>query len=171
VTGPRGVEYTAKIKGKSATVTYDILTESPEDEALLEQVVSSALSSIVNQNREQLKQRLQIAAPALRKPRDPTKKYARENVDQPDLISLGGKWLYAVSVVSDEQGGKAVRIAKGQILGNWRKNKETHEMEYFPNDPMNPISLSNKINIKTLDEWNRLQPAVVSRLQVLQETK
>jgi hypothetical protein len=161
----------AKIKGKSATVTYDILTDSPEDEELLEQVISNTLGSIVNQNREQLKQRLQITAVSPRKPRDPTKKFARENVDKPDLISLGGKWLYAVSVVSDEQGGKAVRIAKGQILGNWRRNKDTREMEYFPNDPMNPITLPSKINIKTLDEWNRLQTPVVGRLQVLEETK
>jgi hypothetical protein len=153
-------------------VTYEVLSDNAEDEQLMQQVISSALTSIVNQDRNQLRQRLQITNPPAKPTTStPKEKFARENVDQPELIEIGGKWLYAVSVVTSEQGGKAVRIAKGPIKGNWRRNKATGDMEYYPDDPMNPIALVNKVNIKTLDEWNRLQGPVITRLQVLQETK
>jgi hypothetical protein len=62
-------------------------------------------------------------------------------------------------------------VAKGKIRGNYYKDKNTGGMKLIPDDPMNPISLVNKINIKRMSEWQKLQTPILKRLQAIEETK
>ncbi len=64
-----------------------------------------------------------------------------------------------------------VRISKGQIQGNFYRDKKTNQMVLTPDDPMRPISQQNHINIKRLEEWEKLQGPVVSRLRALEENR
>ena len=100
----------------------------------------------------------------------PQEMYAKENLDEPELIPLGGEWAYAVSVIGDG-GEKSVRIAKGKIKGSFYRDKQTAKMVLKPNDKMNPITMPNRINIKRLSEWSNLQAPVLKRLQVLEASR
>lgn len=163
----------AKISGKNATVTYEVSSQDPEIEQLIQQALSAHVNALVNHDKTRLQSI--VARPSETKPKNPSQspkeKYAKENLEAPKLIPLGGKWAYSVALVTDESGKKEVRIAKGQIKGNFFRDKKTNEMVLTPDDPMNPISQINKINIKRLSDWEKLQEPVISRLRVLDENK
>jgi hypothetical protein len=164
----------ARVVGKRATVTFEVIGEDNETEQLLQQIISDAISPIVNKDKERLKALIKLPAqPKNKKDTDKTvgEKFARENIETPELISLGGEWAYSVALVRDDRNEKAVRIAKGKIIGTCYRNKTTNEMVLEPNNPKDPISLVNKINIKRLSEWDKLQSPVLKRLRALEEAK
>jgi len=164
-----------QITGKQGTITFDVVTDDKESKQLLDQIVANTLQSLVNEDKARLLQKLSLPPPPKKLPStpgpvSPAVKYARENVEEPILIALGGKWAYAIAIVSDD-GGRAVRIAKGTIKGSWYRDKQTNEMILKPNDKMDPITLVNKINVKRLSEWNNLQAPVMSRLQAIESSR
>lgn len=165
----------ARIVGKKATVTFEVIGEDEEAEEMLKQIISEQLSSIVNKDKERLKALIKLPAQPKKKKADGTKnaeeRFSRENIETPELLPLGGQWAYSVALVRDERNDKAVRIAKGKIKGNFWRDKTTNEMVLKPDDPMDPISLVNKINIKRLSEWDKLQSPVLKRLRALDEAK
>jgi len=160
----------AKVIGQHATVTFDILSQDPELEQLLEEVVSSTLKPLADEDKNHLRQRLTGYVQTERRgaKQSPAVKHRKENVEPPVLIPLGGKWAYSVSMVVDEGGDKAVRIAKGPVVGAYYRDKATNQMQLHPNDSMNPIRLVSKINIKTLSEWHNLQVPVTARLEAIE---
>jgi hypothetical protein len=164
----------ARIVGRKATVTYEVISQDEETEELLQQIISETLSPIVNKDKDRLKALVKLPVQSKRKKSasvEPSEKYARENVETPELIPLGGEWAYSVALVSDEKSDKAVRIAKGKIRGGFYRDKTTKEMVLQPDDPRNPISLVNKINIKRLAEWDKLQAPVLKRLRAIEEAR
>jgi hypothetical protein len=163
------------ISGKNGIITYEVLSQDPEIGQLIQQALSAHVNSLVNHDRTRL-QSLIAKQPESKTKRNPStqspkEKYAKENLEAPKLIPLGGKWAYSIALIADQSGQKEVRIAKGQIKGNFYRDKKTNEMVITPDDPMNPISQINKINIKRLSEWEKLQEPVISRLSVLDENK
>jgi hypothetical protein len=165
----------ARIVGKKATVTFEVISKDEETEQLLQQVILKTVSPFVNKDKERLKALIRLPAELRqKKTSDVTtvqKKYSRENIEVPELIPLGGEWAYSIALVSDKRNEKAVRIAKGKIIGNFFRDKKTGKMNLKPDDPRNPISLVNKINIKRLSEWDKLQSPVLKRLRALEEVR
>ena len=162
-----------QITGTQGTVTFEVVTENEEIRQLLGHVLKNQVTSLVNEQTTRLRQMLSIPPAPTKQassgvPPTPAEKYAKENIEEPELIALGGKWAYAISVVTSEGGEKSVRIAKGQIKGSYYRDKLTDKMVLKPNDKMAPISLVNKINIKRMSEWDQLQGPVVSRLQAIE---
>jgi hypothetical protein len=165
-----------QVSGKHGTIIYEVVTQDEDTKRILDQVLANTLQSLVNEDTNRLKQKLSIATvpqkqqPHATTPGTPAEKYAKENVDVPDLLPLGGKWAYAVSIITDLSGEKEVRIAKGTIIGGFYRDRQTHEMVLKPDDPMRPIKQQNKINIKRVSDWTRLQAPVIKRLQALEST-
>ena len=84
------------------------------------------------------------------------------------LIPLGGFWAIAVGIISDKDGkGKKLRIAKGRIKGTIRlkMGKQTPEID----DPKDPISQVNRLNIKTRKEWEEIKVLVEEYLTKLEK--
>jgi len=76
------------------------------------------------------------------------------------LIPIGGQWCYCVGIVQDIRTNELkVRVAKGKVKGYVRRNPDG-KLEVFPNDPKNPISQINRLNIKDFSEWEMLTVAV-----------
>ena len=153
-----------EISGKSGTVKFDVDAVDDETAAALDMVVSNMLKTIVNKDSENLKEML-IAKPS--SSRTQHSPYARENLEAPVLLPLGGEWTYSVALTEDSSGGKSVQVCKGKIIGGFRKDPGTGKMILTPTDPMNPITKANKINVKSLVEWTELQKPVVARLSAL----
>ena len=84
----------------------------------------------------------------------PVKTYQTKWVEPPDIIGIGGKWAYAIGVVVDSSGRKKIRIAKGPVRGYVKKEKE--KTEIHPDDPGNPIAQIQKINFKSIEEYESL---------------
>jgi hypothetical protein len=164
----------ATITGKNGSITYEISSQDPEIGRLLQEALSVHVNALVNHDKERLqsilskKPQTKAKDPASQTPQE---KYATENLEEPELIPLGGKWAYSVALISNKDGQKVVRISKGQIQGNFYRDKKTDRMVLTPDDPMRPISQANHINIKRLEEWEKLQEPVVSRLRALEENK
>lgn len=97
--------------------------------------------------------------------------YAQDNIEAPVLIPLGGEWAFSVSFVENKYGGRQVRVGKGKIIGGYYRDRKTNEMILRPDDPMKPITLPNKLNVKRLEDWNKLQQHVVARLQALEKSQ
>jgi len=162
----------AKLTGKNATVTFDVIAPDSETEDLLNQVITNMLGHLLDQDKDHLKQVTLSQTPPQRKSSSapPEVKYAKDRLEAPELISLGGKWVYSVGIVGD-QNEKMVRIAKGTIKGSWYRDKQTDKMVLKPDDKLHPISEVNKINIKSVGEWTMLQPLVLGRLNAIEEGK
>lgn len=167
-----------KVPGKTATVTYDIVTDDTELEGVLERILSEVISPLVNESKASLMKKVQLAIQtqkvqtSSKSGETSTASYKRENVEIPFLIPLGGKWAYSVSIVTNQSGRLTVRISKGQIKGGFYRNKKTDEMVLTPDDPMNPISQVVHINVDRLSDWEKLQAPVIQRLrQIEQEVK
>jgi hypothetical protein len=165
----------AKIVGKNATVTYDVVTEDKETEELLQSVLAIQVGALLNQDKGKLRDLSKTSI----EPKTSQKSKAvqqssgilkKENIENPELIALGGEWAYSVAI-TDDGTSKSVRIAKGKIKGEFYRNHSTGEMVLNPEDPMNPISLVNKINIKRLSEWEKLQVPVLTRLKAIEESR
>jgi hypothetical protein len=91
--------------------------------------------------------------------------------EPPDLIPIGGQWLYAVGIVLDKQTESIrVRIAKGKIKGYTKRNARG-DLEAHPKDAIDPISQPNRLNIKTLKEWNKIDELVKKWLAKIPEKK
>ena len=164
----------AKIIGKKATVFFEVSSKDNDEETerLIQQIISEKIGPILDKDIERLKNIVQIPVqPKVKKEDGPEKKYARENVETPELIPLGGQWAYSVAFVSDMNGDKAVRIAKGTIKGAFYRDKVSGKMVLNADDPKDPISLASKINIKRLSEWESLQQPVWKRLKALEAAK
>jgi hypothetical protein len=165
----------AKIVGKNATITYEVLTSDEETEKLLQQTIFTIVTPIINQDREHWEKIIGVSAPASPKKKGSTglarEDFGKQNIEAPELIPLGGEWAYSVGFVTDAGGEKSVRIAKGKIRGGFYRDKRTNEMVLTSDDPMNPISLVNHINIKRLSEWENLQVPVMKRLKGLDSSK
>lgn len=161
----------ARIVGKKTTVTFEVLSNDEDTEKLLQQVISETITPLLNKNNKRLKAILKLPdKPETKsKPTSTKEKYSKKNLEKPELIPLGGKWAYSVALVRDWNNNTCVRIAKGQIRGNFYRDKESGEMVLTPDDPMNPISLVNKINIKRFSEWDKLQKLVLIRLHALEQ--
>lgn len=161
----------AKIVGKSATVTYEVLTTDEDAERLLQQAISTIVTPIVNQDREHWERIMSGPTPTQPKKKESKgtarEEFGKQNIEAPELIPLGGEWAYSVGFVTDANGEKSLRIGKGKIRGGFYRDKKTNQMVLTPDDPMNPISLANHINIKRLSDWESLQLPVMRRLNVL----
>ena len=97
------------------------------------------------------------------------KKYGTIWKENPDLIPIGGRWVYAIGIVQDKRTGNLrVRIAKGRIKGYTKRN-ERGELEVHPQNPNDPITQPNRLNIKTLKEWETLNPYVKKWLEQLRK--
>ncbi len=80
--------------------------------------------------------------------------------EPPDLVPIGGQWLYAIGIVVDPQTGTMkVRIAKGKAKGYVKRN-EDKELEAHPKDPIDPITQPNRLNIKSSTEWEKIDRLV-----------
>jgi hypothetical protein len=87
-------------------------------------------------------------------------KYGTSWKEPPDLIPIGGQWLYAVGIIQDKNTSvRRVRVAKGKIKG-YTKREENGELKAYPKDASDPISQPNRINIKSIDEWNKIDRVV-----------
>jgi len=82
------------------------------------------------------------------------------------LIKLGGFWAIAVGTIVDNMGIKKVRIAKGKVKGKVFKDDKGN-IQYEIYNKKDPISQVNRINIKSVDEWNQIIKEVESRLKKL----
>ena len=71
-------------------------------------------------------------------------------LNPPTLFPIGGRWVVAVGKIRDSSGVEKIRIAKGQIKGITKRTSKG--IECHPEDPLDPVKLQNKINIKTLHE-------------------
>ena len=165
-------DFMARVVGKNATVTFEVISNDQETEQLLLQTLTNMVGGLLKQDKDRLKAALSTSPLPKQKPTSeaPEIKYAKERLEAPELIALGGKWAYSVGLVSDET-SKSVRIAKGTIKGAFYRDKQTNEMVLKPDDKMHPISEVNKINVKGLDEWSRLQKPVTERLKLIEESK
>jgi hypothetical protein len=81
-------------------------------------------------------------------------------LDKPDLIPIGGKWAYGVGLVQDKKTKTIrLRVVKGKVKGYTRRN-EKGELEIHSENPLDPISQPNRLNIKSFEEWKILTPLV-----------
>ena len=97
------------------------------------------------------------------------KKFGNVWKEPPDLIPIGGQWLYAVGIVQDKQTENIrVRIAKGKIKGYTKRN-EQGELEAHPKDAIDPITQPNRLNVKNLKEWNDIDKHVKKWLAKIPE--
>lgn len=88
------------------------------------------------------------------------KKFETSWKEPPDLVPIGGQWLYAVGIVLDLQAGTMrVRIAKGKAKGYVKRN-ERNELEVHPKDPIDPITQPNRLNVKNSTEWEKIDRLV-----------
>jgi hypothetical protein len=76
-----------------------------------------------------------------------------------DLIKLGGFWAIAVGIVTDSTGIRKVRIAKGKVKGKVYRD-EQRQIQYELDDPEDPITQVNRINVKNESEWHRIKELV-----------
>lgn len=165
-TGPEEKEDNMKeIKGQSGSVKFDVTSTDGNTKLILDAVVSNMLKSIVDKDRNDLEEMLKIKVTVGSK--SYSNQYARENLENPLILPLGGLWAYSVAMTADASGGKSVQICKGKIIGDAHRDKETQELTLTPYDPLNPITKANKLNIKSLEEWINLQQPVTKRLNVL----
>ena len=170
-----------KVPGKTATVTYDIVTDDQELEGVLERILSEVISPLVNESKASLMKKALTTIQATIQAQKPVpaasgatgettpSPYKRENIEVPFLIPLGGKWAYSVSIVTNQSGRLSVRVSKGTIKGGFYRNKKTDEMVLTPDDPMNPISQVVHINVDRLSDWERLQAPVIQRLRQIEQ--
>lgn len=90
-------------------------------------------------------------------------------LEKPDLIPIGGRWAYAVGLVKDKRTGAIrVRVAKGKVKGYTRRN-EKGELEIHPENPADPLTQPNRLNIKDFKEWEELTPYVKKWIGKLRE--
>lgn len=76
--------------------------------------------------------------------------------EPPDLLPIGGKWVYAVGLVKEKGSDMLrLRIAKGPVKGYTKRNPKG-VLEVFPNDPLDPIAQPNRLNLKTVEEWEQI---------------
>lgn len=76
-----------------------------------------------------------------------------------DLIKLGGFWAICIGMVVDSTGIRKLRIAKGKIKGKVFKN-EKKEIQYELDDKNDPITQVNRLNIKSVEEWQEIKKLV-----------
>jgi hypothetical protein len=76
------------------------------------------------------------------------------------LLPIGGKWVYAVGLVKEKGSGLLrLRIAKGPVKGYTKRNSEG-VLEAFPTDPLDPLAQPNRLNLKTIEEWEQIAKLV-----------
>jgi hypothetical protein len=160
----------ARVIGKSATVAFEVFTQDQETEQLLQQAITNMVQALVNQDKATLKGVSSAPSGTKKKvtTQEPANKYSKERLEAPQLISLGGKWAYSVGIVGDVGGERSVRVAKGVLKGTYYRDKQSGNMVLKPDDEMHPISEPNKINIKSMDEWNQLVVLVTQRLKLIE---
>jgi len=162
----------AKLSGKRATVTYEVVTEDPETEQLLEKAITVQLTSLLSQDKEKLRIAAgQVPAPKPKESKDPGERFASQFLEEPVLIMTGDDWAYSVAIVANFKGNKSVRVAKGKIVGNYYTDPKTGEAVIRPNDPKNPIKQQSHLNVYSLQEWESLQEPVITRLNALRVSK
>src|SRR5687767_11566794 len=101
----------ATITGKNGSVTYEVLSQDPEIARLLQQALSVQVNALVNQDKARLQSILSKQPQAKAEDsgaQSPQEKYATENLEEPELIPLGGKWAYSVALISNKDGQKVV---------------------------------------------------------------
>jgi hypothetical protein len=87
--------------------------------------------------------------------------------EPPDLLPIGGKWIYAVGLVKERGSGMLrLRIAKGPVKGYTKRNPKG-VLEAFPNDPLDPLAQPNRLNLKTVEEWEQITKLVKKWLSKL----
>jgi hypothetical protein len=91
--------------------------------------------------------------------------------EPPDLLPIGGKWVYAVGLVKERGSGiLRLRIAKGPVKGYTKRNPKG-VLEAFPNDPLDPLAQPNRLNLKTVEEWEQVVMLVKKWLSKLPVTR
>jgi hypothetical protein len=101
------------------------------------------------------------------KPRE----FGSDWVEPPDLITIGGQWVYAVGLVKDRYSDSLrLRIAKGKVKG-YTKRSEEGVLEAFPEDPLDPVTQPNRLNIKTGQEWQDILKVVEKWLPKIPGTR
>jgi hypothetical protein len=76
-----------------------------------------------------------------------------------DLIKLGGFWAIAIGTLVDNTGIRKIRIAKGKVKGKVFKDEEG-KIQYELNDKKDPIAQVNRLNIKSIEEWQEIKKLV-----------
>jgi hypothetical protein len=100
-----------------------------------------------------------------------SEKFGTSWKEPPDIIPIGGQWLYAIGIVQDKQTGELrVRVAKGKIRGYIKRNDQG-VLEAHPKDPMDPLTQPNRLNIKSLREWEKIDQFVKKWLAKIPEKK
>ena len=157
------------VEADGVKVNFDVIAEDSEKAQLIGEAISKSISPILKKDIENL--RIFISGRRQSKPvgltGSPSEDYAQQNVETPVLIPLGGEWAFSVSIVQNKYGNRQVRIGKGKIVGGYYRDRKTNQMVLRPDDPLNPISLPNKLNVKSVEDWNRLQVPVMVRLRAL----
>ncbi len=83
------------------------------------------------------------------------------------VLSLGGKWGYAVGIVKDFQNIQKVRIVKGKLSQPFPKSPEWKEVDLSISPE--PISQVQKMNFKRLDEFTSMLQIVTDMFKTLEE--
>jgi len=97
--------------------------------------------------------------------------FGSEWCEPPDLLPIGGKWVYAVGLVR-ERGSDVLRlrIAKGKVKGYTKRNPQGM-LEAFPDNPLDPLTQPNRLNIKTAEEWRQLAKLVEKWLHKIPQAR
>lgn len=94
-----------------------------------------------------------------------------EWVEPPNLVPIGGQWLYAVGIVKDRFSDSfRLRIAKGKIKG-FMKRTPKGVLEAFPDNPLDPVSQESRVNIKTAEEWQGILKAAEKWLSKISKSR
>ncbi len=67
--------------------------------------------------------------------------------EKSDSLPIGGKWTYKIGIIKDDSGVRKVRIAKCE------------------QKPDGKLSEVQKLNIKRIEEWERITPVVRKYLE------
>ncbi|MFX1293502.1 MAG: hypothetical protein ACFFD2_01395 [Promethearchaeota archaeon] len=81
------------------------------------------------------------------------------------VLSLGGKWAYAVGIIKDNNGIRKVRITKGKLAHPFPKSPDWKEINL--KEDVNPISQVQKMNFKSLVEFTATTEIVKEMFQEL----
>jgi len=76
-----------------------------------------------------------------------------------DLIKLGGFWAIAIGTLVDNTGIRKIRVSKGKVKGKVFKDEEG-KIQYELYDKKDPITQVNRLNIKSVEEWQEIKKLV-----------
>lgn len=76
-------------------------------------------------------------------------------------------WAVCVGMIVDNMGIRKVRIAKGKVKGKVFKDKKG-VIQYELYDKNDPITQVNRLNIKSVKEWQKIKKLVDKCIEKLE---